>query len=61
MTMTVRKCDFCGKEITFVSKCRTVMVLKSHKDCIDPLSNMEFDICHSCIEKMFNCLHNKED
>jgi hypothetical protein len=56
MTLTIRKCDFCGKEITTDFSCRTVIILKSHKDCVNPLSDKDFDICVNCMTKMLNCL-----
>lgn len=60
MTVTVRKCDFCKQEISpKITKCRTIITLKSHEDCIEPLCDQSYDICHDCIQKMLNCLYNK--
>lgn len=59
MTKTVRKCDFCGEEIMTTYNCRTVLTLKSHKDCTKPLTNIELDICHICVAKMLANLHDK--
>lgn len=39
--------------------CRTVLTLKSHKDCTRPLTNVEFDICHICVTKMLDNLYDK--
>lgn len=56
MTITIRKCDFCGREIQTDCHCRTVIVLESHKDCINPLSKKSFDVCVNCLEKMMSCV-----
>lgn len=57
MTVTVRKCDFCGQEISpKIRSCKTVIIFKSHEDCIDPLPDATFDICHDCILKASKCL-----
>ena len=58
MTVTVRKCDFCRKEIITNSCCRTVVVLKSHKDCVHPLSDENYDICVNCVTKILNYLND---
>ncbi len=58
MVATIRKCDFCGKEIITDYCCRTVIVLKSHKDCVNPLSDKDFDICANCVTKMLNYLND---
>ena len=58
MIATIRKCDFCEKEIISDYCCRTVIVLKSHKDCVYPLSDKEFDICGKYLTKMLNCLND---
>lgn len=60
MTVTVRKCDFCGKEILTTSHCRTVVVLKSHQDCTNPLSDEEHDICVDCITKTLDFLYGED-
>lgn len=57
MTVTVRKCDFCGQEISpKIRSCKTVIIFKSHENCIDPLPDATFDICHDCISKASKCL-----
>ena len=61
MTVTVRKCDFCEKEITTDSACRTIMILRSHKDCVNPLQDKNFDICNDCITKMLTFLYRSRD
>lgn len=60
MTVTVRKCDFCGQEISpKIRSCKTVLIIKSHKDCIEPLPDATFDVCHDCISKALDCLYGK--
>lgn len=58
MTVTVRKCDFCGQEISpKIRSCKTVIITKSHESCIEPLQDDTFDICHDCISKRLDCLY----
>lgn len=61
MTVTVRKCDFCGQEISpKITLCRTIITLKSHEDCKEPLCDQSYDACHDCMKKMIDCLYDKK-
>lgn len=60
MTITIRKCDFCGKEIHANLSHRTMITaLKSYEE--ERFSEKEYDICHNCTVKMFNCLNGNSE
>ena len=58
ITTTVRKCDFCEQDRPATRYSRTIMVLKSHRKCGKRLSDVGFDICDSCMTKMFDYHYN---